>query len=313
MLKRRPNGSGTIRRRGRGWQGGIWLGGRRYWVRAPTRREVREKLMELALRHQQGQLSPPSRLTVGEWIEEWLRLGEGRLRPTSLHTYRQSLKPLILLLGRLRLSDAPPGRPRPGGAAAPGDPPGQLEKGFRHLRTCLREALALGLIAHDPLRNVPRPRRERREGKEWSLGDMQAFLVACYEDGRPLARMLGLMLLTGLRRGEAAGLQWGDIDLAAGNLTVRRAVAWESNSRWHIHSPKTKQSERTIALPWAALELLRGLERGSVYVFWSDRPPYPSLVSRAMAQLCRRAGVPRALPITSGTATPLRWRLAGSM
>jgi len=295
MPGRRPNGAGSIRPHGRGWQGSIRLGGRRYWVSAPTRQEVRDRLWELAMRHRQGALSPPSRLTVGEWVEEWLRLQEGRLRPTTLRTYRQVLLPLLPHLGRVRLTALSPlhiaqaleGLRRQGKGAR------QVAMAYAYLRACLRAAVALGLLAQDPSQRVPRPREQRREAQDWTLLDMRRFLQTCLEDGRPISLMFAFMLLTGLRPGEAAGLQWGDVDTRSGTLTVRRAVVWEGTTRFHIHPPKSKAGERTISLSQAALSLLGRLEKRSIHIFWDTTPPPPWTVSRVMAELCQKAGVPR--------------------
>jgi len=165
-----------------------------------------------------------------------------------------------------------------------------LELCWLTLHACLEEAVRRGLLGSNPLQRVPRPRHERREARDWTREEMRRFLQTAMADGRPTASMLALMLLTGLRPGEAAGLQWGDIDLEAGTLTVRRSVTW-AGSKWHMGQPKTRAGERTIALPGAATALLSRLERRGVFVFWGDRPPYR--LSQAMVELCQRASVPR--------------------
>jgi integrase len=264
-------------------------------VSGRSRQEVREALLELALRHRQGSLSPPSHLSVGQWLEEWLRLQEGRLRLTTLRTYRQALTPLFPLLGAVRLASLSPlhiahalEELRRGGK---GDR--QVALSFAYLRAALRSAVAMGLLSHDPSDRVPRPKQGRQEARDWTLVDMRRFLRAAQEDERPLALMLALMLLTGLRPGEAAGLQWGDIDWRAGTLRVRRAISWEGNARWHLHPPKTRAGERTIALSALALSLLQRLPREGIYLFWRERPPPPWALSRSMGELCQRANVPR--------------------
>jgi hypothetical protein len=42
---------------------------------------------------------------------------------------------------------------------------------------------------------------------------------------------------------------WKDIDLKAGTIAVRRAVAWLPGGEWQFGEPKTQQSRRTIPLP----------------------------------------------------------------
>ena len=65
--------------------------------------------------------------------------------------------------------------------------------------------------------------------------------------------------MTGVRHGEALGLQWGDIDLAADKITVRRT--WPD--KWRGEEPifyvsKSKNGVREIPIPE---ELVQALKR----------------------------------------------------
>lgn len=53
----------------------------------------------------------------------------------------------------------------------------------------------------------------------------------------------------GLRQSEALGLQWKDIDLLGNRLSVRRTLQRIKGVGLVSEAPKTKRSERTIALP----------------------------------------------------------------
>jgi integrase len=276
------------------WEGSVSLGGRRYYVVGKTRQEVIDKLRALVFRHAQGLLSPPSRLTLGEWAREWLRQGEGRWRPSTHRRRRQVLSPVAERLGRVRLSRLSPlhiaslleDLRREGMGTR------SLELCWATLHTCLEDAKTLGIIAHNVCEQVQRPRHEPREAQDWSLDDMRRFLRTALEDLRPLASMLALMLMTGLRPGEALGLRWEDVDWDAEALRVRRSLTWAGSS-WHIGKPKTRAGERAVALPSLALEMLSRLPRGEGFAFWQERPPTTKQVSKVMGELCQRAGVPR--------------------
>jgi integrase len=121
---------------------------------------------------------------------------------------------------------------------------------------------------------------------------MKNFLRTCMEDTRPLAILLGFLLLTGLRPGEALALRWEDVDLKGASLVVKRNVVW-AGSTWHIGKPKTKAGQRVVALPASAVALLRRLPRNSVHCFWEQKPPSSKQLSNAMRQLCERARVPQ--------------------
>jgi integrase len=65
-----------------------------------------------------------------------------------------------------------------------------------------------------------------------------------------------LMVLTGTRRGETAGLHWRDVDLEANELTVTCQLA-QIGWRTEITAPKTPEFYRTIALDGSVVQLPR--------------------------------------------------------
>jgi integrase len=55
-----------------------------------------------------------------------------------------------------------------------------------------------------------------------------------------------LLVTTGLRLGEALGLQWRDLDLESGRLVVRRSVQRQQGVGLTTMPPKTERSRRTV-------------------------------------------------------------------
>ena len=220
------------------WEGSVRLGGRRYYVTGRTRQEVLDRIRELVARHAWGLLAPPSRLTLGEWLGEWLRQGEGRWRPSTLRRRRQALAPVLGELGQVRLSRLSPLHVLRALASLRERGVGSRTVQLAHatLHTALEEAREMGLLADNPCSRVPRPRHEPREARDWTLEDMRAFLASALGDGRPLALGLALMLLTGLRPGEMLGLRWEDVDWDGEALRVRRSISW-AGSEWHEGPP----------------------------------------------------------------------------
>lgn len=113
--------------------------------------------------------------------------------------------------------------------------------------------------------------------------------------------------MTGLRRSEVCGLQWGDIDLDVGRLSVRRARV-VVDGRTITKPPKTVASRRTIDLDagtvaslkeWRKTQIEERLRAGEAWAAgeWvaSDqlgRPTNPEYVSRRLGELAIAAGLP---------------------
>lgn len=104
-----------------------------------------------------------------------------------------------------------------------------------------------------PGRTLKRLKQGRTEVMPFSMEEVELLVARVREDYRPY---LTLRLLTGLRTGEADGLQWQDIDFSAGTFQVQR-----THSRNGDGGTKTEGSRRTIPLVpqvRAALEAQRG-------------------------------------------------------
>jgi hypothetical protein len=88
----------------------------------------------------------------------------------------------------------------------------------------------------------------------WTAQQLAAFLTTVADDR--LYPMWWLIALRGLRRGEAAGLRWCDLDLNAGTITIaQQRIAYGRIVQ--VTPPKTAASRRTIAVDHATVRLLR--------------------------------------------------------
>ena len=65
------------------------------------------------------------------------------------------------------------------------------------------------------------------------------------------------MLATGLRLGEALGLTWADVDLAAGTVDVQRTIIRAQGRGLIAKRVKSRASERALVLPAWCVQLLR--------------------------------------------------------
>lgn len=77
-----------------------------------------------------------------------------------------------------------------------------------------------------------------------------------YPDVRYRTAML-TFLLTGFRRGEVTGLQWGDVDFDEKTITVSRSITTVKGYGKLLKKPKTEKSERTITIAETLVEALK--------------------------------------------------------
>ncbi len=161
-----------------------------------------------------------------------------------------------------------------------------------------------GLTVRNVAALVERPRVEHREQRTWTLPQARTFLSFVAEDRLAAAWWL---TMRGLRRGEALGLRWVDVDLDAGTLTVRQARVL-AGGRAVVGAPKSARGRRRLPLDSdlvAALRSLRAREAaerlaaGSAYddsglVVTNElgRPVRPEWYSDRFNRLSREAGLP---------------------
>jgi integrase len=279
MAKRRGNGEGSITKRKDGkWQGSILIGydletGRpkRKYFYGRTRKEVQEKINEVALKVQAGTYREPSKLTVAEWFTTWLNdYMKPSLRPTTWESYKYQVNGHIIpALGHLKLAQLQTAHlqklynEKLNGGRLDGKPGGLSSRSIKYIHTvihsCLEQARKEGMIQVNPADAVKLPKREQKEIKYLGTAEAAIFLAAAKESKHFAAFFLALN--TGMRRGELLGLRWQDIDFETGQLTVTQGLVRISGKGLVFQEPKTKLSNRVINLSPAVLAVLKEHKR----------------------------------------------------
>lgn len=127
-------------------------------------------------------------------------------------------------------------------------------------RSVFRAAVKDRLIATDPAQDVVLPRRRRTEAAmRIPTVEQVGTLVACADSPRVSTRQgfrayVAVCAFAGLRLGEAAGLQVGDIDFLRRTITVSRQLQRDGGT-YAVRPPKYG-SERVVYVPDELLELL---------------------------------------------------------
>lgn len=310
----RAHGEGTIYRdtnRG-GWIGLAYIDGRRRKVRAKTKTDAAAKLAELRKRTAEGEATvADGNATVGQMVARWRErdLAGRKMAPATRTRYLWALSVLDAELGRTRLRSLDVEAVERGldriasGRHGRGQPLSRASVGRVRdvLVAVLDAAIRRKLIAENPARlAVIAPTASERRVRRALEADEAAALWDALE-GERLGPLFRVMLLTGLRPGEALGLCWDAVDLKRGELTVRRSVRLNRGTAELVDELKTASSYRTIAVPAPALDVLRSQRRavvGPQLVFptANGTPWNPANVRRELARICTDNGLPIVKP-----------------
>jgi integrase len=286
-----------------------WHGGFR------TRREAEIARAKLVDELHTGSYVMPDRLTFAEWVRDsWLPMTEGRVKPTTFHSYQRNLEIHVLpLIGSRPLQqltalmlNAMYAR-----LQAEGSGHGPLSpKTVRYIHTTIHKALEDAVDAGLVARNVaarakpPRPsRRSTRHVGSWQPGELAAFLD--FVRGTRMEGVWRLVAMTGIRRGEILGLRWADVDLEQARLSVRQAVVTvayemiESTPKSHnarvidldsetvgllrVHRRQQQEEREEWGTDYEAHDLVACHENGS--------PIHPHSFSQTFERLVKRAGI----------------------
>lgn len=138
---------------------------------------------------------------------------------------------------------------------------GAARKAWAVLRAILRLAYRRGVTDNDVTRREIRlPHLRHYEPQVLSAPEVRRLLKGFY--GHPLEAWLLVSVCAGLRRCESVGLEWADLDLRRGTVTVKRSVQWVAGHET-VTDPKTDLSRRTVALPRFAVKRLAELRHGT--------------------------------------------------
>lgn len=262
--KRRGNGEGAIYQRANGKWCATYSTGyneegkrRRRTVYGATREEVRNKLTKLMSSKLDGMLVEVNKLTVGGFLDRWLEdSSRPSVRITTYVSYKGVIKNHIKpRIGGLMLANLTPvhvqglyGEMERAGAS-------RRLRQLTHavLRRALKIAVRWSLVPRNVCDAVDPPRVMKFE--VCPLTEEQVVQLLATARNERLYAIYVTAIGTGMRLGELFGLQWRDVDLRRGRLTICRALI-EVNGKILLEEPKTVRSRRCVTLPQIAIDAL---------------------------------------------------------
>lgn len=224
-----------------------------------TRKEAEAALRERLAAFDRGMTTPLTKATVRQYLDGWLTGHADDVKAGTWDSYRVIVARHVLPhLGDVQLQALTPTRLNQWYADLQAT--GLAVKTVRNIHVVLRKALGDAVDEGLLVRNVaalskpPKLRSVlRQEMKTWTGDEAAAFLQHVRHDRLYPAWLL--LLSTGMRRGEALGLRWADVDLDGGQLTIRQALV-SVNYRPTISTPKNHKP-RSLSLDDGTVAALR--------------------------------------------------------
>jgi integrase len=283
-----------------------------------TKAEAKAALAKLLSAYQLGAFVAPNRITLAEFVEPWLDGLENQgVKATTLLGYRRTLQAYVLpSLGRTPLQalnaadlDSLYARlTRSGRRNGTGLALTTVHHVHAALHKLLHDAERKGLVLRNVvgLANAPSLTAARSKAPDmsvWTPAELRQFLESI--TGNRNEAMFRLIALTGMRRSEAIGLRWPDVDLGRRRLVVNHAATVVDGVET-LATPKTRRSRRVLDLDPETAALLErhrmtqreGYLRFGVTARVSDRvftneigdPLRPNSVGQAFRRLVADAG-----------------------
>jgi integrase len=236
------------------WRGVVSLGfdvdGKRVRtkVSGQTEAEIKDKLKALHSELDAG-IRTTAAYTVEKAVADWLDEGLPGRSAKTVEVNRDSLRPLLAVIGTIPLRDLTVQDVRTAlKKMAATHATRTVQKAHNCLTRAIRHAEGQDLVRRNVSALVDTPRgREGRPSQSLTVTQASALMEAA-EDSR-LRAYIVLCLLTGVRSEEARALTWDHVDMEAGTVSVWRSVRAHGDT-------KTQRSRRTLKLPEIAVEAL---------------------------------------------------------
>lgn len=177
-------------------------------------------------------------------------------------------------------------------------------------RRILQYGVTMQVIQHNPARDVIIPRKQQNKEhkvKFFSNQELKQFLdyledldQSSYENFFDYV-LYKTLLASGCRIGEALALEWSDIDLKKGTISISKTL----NRYQETNTPKSKAGLREIDIDKATVSLLKqykkrqqvqswqlGQSEGIVFTPFTTKYAYACLLRKRLQSHFKAAGVP---------------------
>ena len=270
---RNPSGMGSIRlknsvKNGKtytSWEGRITVGfnpltGKQKvrYIYGQTQKEVREKMQALQVQLNNKTYIEPSKMTVEQWLDTWVKEYIGNVKPRTADSYRAIVrKHLIPTLGKVKLQKLTASYIQDvyNTLQRSGTSPKTIKNVHGVLHSALEQAVLLSYIATNPSNPCKIPHIERPEISPMDDEMVSAFIKAIHD--HKFESLYLVDLFTGMREGEILGLTWDCVDFKRNQICVKKQLQKErgGEGKYHLVSTKSNKS-RVLTVAQSVMDIL---------------------------------------------------------
>jgi integrase len=208
--------------------------------------------------------------TVESYFTEWLEIYvKPSLKPKTHSSYKSICDEFISYHGNIKLKSLTPLhlvsfynhlRNRGSNQKEPKSINRRLTENtvlryYAVINSALKQALRWQIIAYNPNQRIERPKKVKRESKFYDLEQSRTLLKFVDNESIKAQAIIRLALDSGCRRSELTGLEWSDIDLNTGIVSISKTTQ-RINHRIVEGTPKNNSSVRIIDISIHTIEAL---------------------------------------------------------
>lgn len=214
--------------------------------------------------------------TFGELVDHWF--AAANLSETSRASEGYRLRALSVGLRAVRLADFDPAHLEKlyGDLVRRGLAPSTVRRLHQTLRSAGKTGERLGWWPENKVARAHPPTGGGSEIRPPDATALAAALDAIQRERADYGALFRVLAVVGLRRGEALGLRWSDVDFADETITVRRSVGAGEKGRPVVTDGKTAASRATVPVDSETLGLLRSLRRAQRESLLAAGVPVPA-------------------------------------
>ncbi len=287
MAIKRGNNEGSIFKQDNGkWRAQVSVEGKRISHTANSKAECRDWIRKMLSQIGDGLTIEDSRLTLAEYLKEWIAIKKNDLRLRSGFQYERLIDLYIVpILGKTKLKDLNLRMVNQFYEHLKNKGVGLSNIRYSHrvLHAALEDAVKGGTIGRNPAHGATVPRASHKEMKMLNDQQVGSFLMAAANS--KYKTLYHLAVTTGMRFSELRGLCWSDLDWIKGTIKVSRQIQDITGRGSFAGAPKSFAGTRTILLGETTLNELREQQRRvdedkrKVGVDWKDNDLiFPSII-----------------------------------